>query len=329
MIGDAVPIGENRQMTQSVPVTVYYHADCLDGFGAAYAAWRRFGDAARYRPMHHGENWDVADVEGCDVFILDFSFRPDVLTRMADHARSVCQIDHHVSARDDWADRLVSEPGTARSHFRDPSGRLALDFDLDKSGARLAWEHFHPDTPVPLALLHIEDQDLWRFRLPGTRAFCRALRLRSFSFDAWNAVVDAASAPDGPAYLALLAEGEAVDRFISLEVERLAASSLVMPVTLELPDAGSGKLQSVEGLAINANAVFASDLGGRLAERSGTFGLVWYLAADGVVKASLRACNTVNVARIAQFYGGGGHPNAAGFRMPWQEFGVRLRSAGR
>ena len=29
--------------------TVFYHAHCLDGFGAAYAAWRYFGDQASYR----------------------------------------------------------------------------------------------------------------------------------------------------------------------------------------------------------------------------------------------------------------------------------------
>lgn len=38
-----------RRITDMLPlplVTVLYHADCLDGFGAAYAAWRHFGDTA-------------------------------------------------------------------------------------------------------------------------------------------------------------------------------------------------------------------------------------------------------------------------------------------
>jgi hypothetical protein len=38
---------------QETPLTdtvVIYHADCRDGFGAAYAAWKKFGDNASYIP---------------------------------------------------------------------------------------------------------------------------------------------------------------------------------------------------------------------------------------------------------------------------------------
>lgn len=62
----------NRQ----TPVTIIYHADCLDGFGAAYAAWRVFGDTASFRPMHHGEAWVMSELAGHEVFILDFRSRP-------------------------------------------------------------------------------------------------------------------------------------------------------------------------------------------------------------------------------------------------------------
>lgn len=321
--------------TPSTPVTIYYHADCLDGFGAAWAAWRRFGDAARYLPMHHGDAWRIDDVAGRDIFVVDFSFPPEVLREIAGHARSVCQIDHHASARDDWHAFLTTEPGSTRERFQDPECRLDLLFDLDKSGARLAWEHFQPDQPLPVAIAHIEDQDLWRFRLPGTRPFCRALRMHEFSFPAWDALIRAAETPEGEGYRTLLAEGEAVERFLDIEIGRLADSRLVMPVMLRLPRPATGATagaaardESVAGLAINASTLFTSELGGRLAERSGTFGLVWQLAADGEVKASLRGCNTVNVAHIARRYGGGGHPNAAGFRMPQQQFLAEVLASG-
>ena len=84
------------------PVTVLYHADCPDGFGAAYAAWLRFGSAAGYRAMHHGEPWEMAEIAGHDVYILDFSFPPDLLEAIARLATSVTQIDHHASARQPW-----------------------------------------------------------------------------------------------------------------------------------------------------------------------------------------------------------------------------------
>lgn len=316
------------------PVTVLYHADCPDGFGSAYAAWLRFGDSANYRGMHHGEPWEPAEIAGHDVFVLDFSFTPDVLETMARLATSVVQIDHHASARQPWADRLEKSPDGVET-FHHSVLRLSVIFDLDKSGARLSWEYFHPAQPLPLVLRHVEDLDLWRFRLPGTRAFGQALRLLSYDFPAWDDVVRQADAPDAPRYLALLAAGDGIERFFQMEVDRLAQGRLVMPARLRaeavdllqaqrhgLPTISDGDRawRAVSGLAINANALFASELGNRLAEESGTFGLVWELVSGGEVKVSLRATGRVDVAAIAAGYGGGGHPNAAGFRMTLARF---------
>ena len=50
-------------------IAVIYHADCIDGFGAAYAAWRKFGDAARYLPMHHGDPWQPEDFADHIVYV--------------------------------------------------------------------------------------------------------------------------------------------------------------------------------------------------------------------------------------------------------------------
>ena len=38
---------------QEKNIVVLYHADCLDGFGAAYAAWEKFGDTAEYIPVQY------------------------------------------------------------------------------------------------------------------------------------------------------------------------------------------------------------------------------------------------------------------------------------
>ena len=203
------------------PVTVLYHADCPDGFGAAYAAWLRFGSAAGYRAMHHGEPWEMAEIAGHDVYILDFSFPPDLLEAIAGLATSVTQIDHHASARQPWASRLT-KADDGRESFSHPALPLTVIFDLDKSGARLAWEYFSPLQPVPLLLRHIEDMDLWRFALPGTRAFGRALRLLPFDFAAWDEFVHRAPNIDAAGYKTLLAEGDAIERFFQSEIDRLA-----------------------------------------------------------------------------------------------------------
>ncbi len=314
--------------------TILYHADCLDGFGAAYAAWRRYGNEATYRGMHHGEPWNMADIAGHDVFILDFSFPPDTLEQMAGMAASVTQIDHHASALKDWASHVAGDAGAKR--FKHPQLPLEVRFDLDKSGARLAWEYFHPDQATPLALRHIEDQDMWRFALPGTRAFCRALRLMPFDLETWHQLVIETLDESSPRYRETLTQGTAIEVFFQREVERLAQGNLRMPARLRgepvdalqalrhgqaMVTAGDLAWLAFPGLAVNANALFASELGNLLAEQSGSFGMVWQLAADGEVKVSLRSQGKhLDVSVIAARYGGGGHPNAAGFRLPAELF---------
>ncbi len=319
---------------QPIPVTILYHADCLDGFGAAYAAWCRYGDSATYRAMHHGEAWDMEEIAEHEVFVLDFSFPLEQLRNMARLARAVTQIDHHASAMRPWAEQL-SDDGHGRKQFADPLLPLRVVFDLSKSGARLAWEFFHPEQETPLPLLHIEDQDLWRFALPDTRAFCRSLRMEAFDFAGWQNLVSAMPNREAPRYREFIAVGLGVERFFQREVARLADGNLSMPATLrgEPVDAlqavrhgqstvndGDACWLAVSGLAINASVLFASELGNVLAERSGSFGLIWQFSANGEIKASLRAKGKVDVAAIAARYGGGGHPNAAGFRLPAKRF---------
>ena len=313
---------------------IIYHGDCPDGFGAAYAAWRRFGDAASYLPARYGENIPAKTLADRHVYVFDFSFPPEELKAMAQAAQSVLQIDHHASARNAWGDCFDAAENGLQT-WEHPELPLTVSFDMEKSGARLAWEHFYPNEPLPWPLRHVEDQDLWRFALPATRAFNRALRLLPYDFHAWDDVIKHAGTPTSKRYQSMLAEGEAIERFVQGEIERLANGPLVMPVDMPGATVGlehalresipvisteEGAWRVVSGLAINANALFTSELGERLAEKCGSFALLWYVHSDGEVKCSLRSRGKVDVATMAEKFGGGGHKNAAGFRMPLGQF---------
>ena len=313
---------------------IFYHAGCPDGFGAAYAAWRQFGELASYRPVFHGQVPSLESVAGRQVFILDMAFSREQLTAMAEVAVSVQQLDHHISARDAWIDEL-GPAADGLQRWSHPELPLTVSFDMNKSGARLAWEFFHPDLPMPWPLRHVEDRDLWRFALPATRSFCRALQLLPFEFNTWDLVMQQAGTPGSRRYQDMLAEGEAIERFYQAEIDRLSGSTLVMPVQLPggaigrehavrqgqpFIEDGQGVWRLIPGLAINANGLFTSELGERLADKCGSFALVWNLASDGMVRAGLRAKGQVDVAKMAERYGGGGHRDAAGFEMPVMRF---------
>lgn len=117
-----------------------YHADCLDGFGAAFSAWCHLGENADYWPAEHGD--EPPDTVGRDVFILDFSYNRPVLLDLRRHAANVTLLDHHKTAQADLA----------RLDF--------AVFDINRSGCVMAWEYFNPKQPIPKMLLYIQDRDL-------------------------------------------------------------------------------------------------------------------------------------------------------------------------
>ena len=266
--------------------TVIYHADCPDGFGAAYAAWRALRDRADYLPCKHGEA--PPPVAGRDVFILDFAFDPDVMEQLRTEARSVTLLDHHRTAHDKLQ-CLQCGPG-----FR-------LLFDMERSGARMAWDHFHPDEPVPHLISRIEDRDLWRWQFGDTRPFLAALDALPMDFDAWAQFHEATE--DEAQRMQIVARGQAVVERFNQQVSDLADGAF------EIGFMGH------RIYAVNAPAEFTSDVGNLLAERSGTFGLVFRVDGPNAVKVGLRALRSFDASALALAFGGGGHPQACAFKL--------------
>ena len=74
---------------------VIYHANCNDGFGAAYSAWKLLGNRAEYFAASHGA--PPPDVTGKKVVVLDFSYNNETTKQMIEQAEELWVIDHHKS----------------------------------------------------------------------------------------------------------------------------------------------------------------------------------------------------------------------------------------
>ena len=158
---------------------VLYHANCYDGLGAAWAIRKQLGDTADYIPVQYGES--PPDVTGKHVIIADFSFSPLVLRIMEEKAASLTLLDHHASAKDMLQDYQCLCP---RTH---------IEFDMKRSGAMMAWNHFHPNQEPPLLLQHIQDQDLWNWEMPHSEAFLRNLSSYPMSMQTYDKVANFSS----------------------------------------------------------------------------------------------------------------------------------------
>jgi hypothetical protein len=111
-------------MTEQAPTLCVHHHPCSDGWTAAWAVWRRFGDSVKFHPGVHGQ--PPPDLTGEHVVIVDFSYPRTVLFEMAQKAASVTLLDHHVTAIKEIGNvpRSVAIPlgHKAASGFRAPLG---------------------------------------------------------------------------------------------------------------------------------------------------------------------------------------------------------------
>ncbi len=248
-----------------------YHADCLDGFGAAWAVWRRF-PSARYVAVKHGYP-PPDDLAGRRVLIVDFSYSRVELERLAEITTDLLLLDHHVTAQQAL------------------NGLPFARFEEHKCGAVMAWEWAHRE-PVPWLLRHVQDKDLWTWRLPHSREINAALASYPLEFQVWDTLSQEV----------LVAEGTAILRYERELAGKLAASAVLV---------------SFQGQTVPAvqSAILTSQIGEHLSARH-PFCIIWH-DRDGRRVYSLRSREDgPDVGAIAVQLGGGGHTHAAGFSLP-------------
>lgn len=145
---------------------VIYHANCTDGFGAAYSAWKLLGDRAEYYAAKHGNQ--PPDVKDKNVVILDFSYDNATTKRLIADSKNLLVIDHHKSAMVELHDVSCTR------------------FDMNHSGAMLSWKFFHPGKEAPRLVKFIEDRDLWKWEIPYSREFAAAFDMVKFEFEEFD-----------------------------------------------------------------------------------------------------------------------------------------------
>jgi len=273
----------------------FYHAGCPDGFGAAWALWRAWGDHASYLPRGHDDVVRPGRHRGATVVFADIATDNETLRVLGEEAETLIVLDHHVSAlRRFDADPALAATLRSRGHL--------IRFDLSHSGAILAWTHFHPDVPPPDLLRYVEDQDLWRFSLPASAEVNAAIAAHPRRFETWDAL---AKEPID----SLAREGEPIVRANRMEIDRTLRNAHVIRVDEQ-------RLEAVNAVHLR------SQLGHELAMRAACgvpCGAVYRIQGSRV-DVSLYSIGELDVAQIAARHGGGGHRNAAGFTVALRDW---------
>lgn len=208
--------------------------------------------------------------------IVDFAYPRQQLLDLSEQVETIVVLDHHRSAAQDLKDL--------------PFAR----FDMSKSGARMAWEYWHPGHDLPELLAYVEDRDLWNWVLPESREVALAITQTIFSFQSWENFD--------------VGELKAEGRILLGYQQSLIARAMSKTHWREL---AGYEIPVVNSL------LFQSEIGDELCKKfpEAPFAAVYYQRGDHEAW-SLRSIGEFDVSEVAAKFGGGGHRNASGFSRP-------------
>lgn len=265
-------------------IVVLYHAECPDGFAGSYAAWKKLGKKAEYLGVYH--NTPPPDlIYGKHVYTIDYSYPLPVVEEIIPKVKSLTIIDHHVS--------------------NIPAVKLAGGvMDIEHSGGVLAWKYFYPDKKLPRLFKNIEDIDIWKFKLPYTSELAEITALYPLDYKVWDKMVREIDTQAG--LKKYVAEGKILLKKRDDIIRRVASYAEVV------------EFEGYKCYMVNS-PIYTSHISTFLYEKMPPIAIIWSRRGNRVI-VSLRSNGTVDVAKIAAKYGGGGHKGAAGFSWDQKTF---------
>ncbi len=269
-------------------IVVIHHND-LDGFGAAWAAWKKLGNRARYLAMDYAMSAPKG-LKNKEIYFLDFCYPLAVMKKIRKEAKSITIIDHHISNK--------------------PVLKIADNFsyNINNSSAVLAWKYFNLRKSIPKLLLYIEDGDIWRFKIPFTKELTAFLGISDLKFSLWNKI--AADLENFKKRKLYIEKGQIILRYEEITIKGLVDYAIKV------------KFSGYDALAVNSS-ILHSEIGHALIKKNTPISIVWQQQNNKNV-FHLRSNGRIDVSKVAEKYGGGGHKAASGFEldinkpMPWK-----------
>jgi len=245
-------------------IAIIYHGNCPDGFGGAWAAWKKFGDQADYIPANHTD--PIPKIDSKEIYFIDFIYKSFNAVDFPD--KKITVIDHHITN-----ESLVKT-------------FINNSFDIGQSGAVLAWKYFFPGKAVPKLLQHVEDVDLWKFNLPNTKEISSFLMLFDFDFSIWDKISSDLETDSG--LNNAIFQGETILKYEANAIKR-AIENYAQEVEFE----------GYKTLVVNHPNFLASQLGHALVVKMPPIGIVWSQRNMGKNVFSLRSDGTVKNTAVA------------------------------
>ena len=309
-------------------ITFITHANCNDGLMSAvvfkiFIASGVYPDIKdNYEIIFKNYN-DPIDVsyKYSSVYFVDFSTSVDNYLKILENGHSINVIDHHVSARKTLIehsdklgslvvlnDTILEIAATESSNFTATVNTTgcgaSLYFNVTKStilndnqcefGTKQFRIRFYD------VMERVEDRDLWKYEFTDTDIIANMLKGK-----------------DPDQVIELLKNSEMYDK------EYISSEAIVNYQETVNKSAASKAFEiQFQGYTVpvvnTGNGISISKVGEELyTTRDIPFCIMFFITKDTMVCSLRSAKNGVLVNEIAEKFGGGGHPNAAGFSLPF------------
>ena len=257
-------------------IVVYYHAECPDGFGSAWSFYVKYGDTIEYIPYRYGD--EIGGCKGKHIYFVDCSTDRETLLRINEESDSVTVLDHHISA------------------FNKIGDLDFCHFNMNNSGCVLAWKYLFPNEEVLILLQYIQDRDLWSWKLDSAKEVLAIIDSYPKAINEWNYLNKILSSPS--TFDIAVKSGSEILRYREMIINKL-----------------SKNYEEINILGHSGVMINSPVYQGEIADKFDNYEviLVYYKSKDNY-RCSLRTRrDDIDVSKIAEKFGGGGHKKASGF----------------
>jgi len=281
-----------------------YHKNCFDGICAAWVVWKKFGGAldkdgkalpeslAEFIPMNYGDSldwltqgWNQGIYSQEDnLIIVDFSFPRDVMIALKLMFPDMTVLDHHKTAQDNC------------------EGLNFCVFDMNESGASLAWEIIFPNLPIPILVKYIKDRDLWLFNETESEAMNSYIQSYPMNIRVYEMLFNELEHD----VITALNGGKSILRYKNTMVEAICKNAAL----------------DNNGIPTVNTSILFSEVGHELCKMYPDKPYAQYYfdrLADNTRQWGARSIGDFDVSEVAKANGGGGHKNAAGWQRSLSE----------
>ncbi len=293
-------------------VGIVYHANCIDGFTAAWATHKflveNYGLVhIELLPATYQKSFAAARklAMSCSkLYIVDFSFPEDQLKELGTFVgRQVIVLDHHEST----FKALIGATAKLKRYTFQLTPKVAVILDNSMSGAAMVWKYFtgcqYHEMPRMIQL--VSDYDTWQFKHAYTKQFNKILKIADQDLLTWCNLYE--QSEDAEGFTLLITGARGIMKYHEMLVDQIAEAA--QPLIIETAK------KSYLGAIVPCPYALISDVGAEICLKHNFAAMISYEGTEAVV--SLRSNNESNVTAIdiAEAFGGGGHKDAAGFRI--------------